>query len=198
MQINPQILAKENGVATTACFLSCSCVAYFLHRLHTLETSLILPFLPQHGIQPQSSSVSLMGGVIFVIPITLTIAFKAPKMEPAGPSQIRVLHDVPRLWNFDNILGFVGAWQGMEAFRIWKWFEKSKFFVEMTSTPFEHIPQPWCVHCVGPSAKFWMFIKGASLIMKEETPVEAVYWNVLYKHIIFIYMHNYKYYFPGK
>ena len=33
--------------------------------------------------------------------------------------------------------------------------------------------------------------------MKEETPVEAVYWNVLYKHI-FIYMHNYKYYFPGK
>lgn len=34
--------------------------------------------------------------------------------------------------------------------------------------------------------------------MKEETPVEAVYWNVLYKHIIFIYMHNYKYYFPGK
>jgi len=53
-----------------------------------------------------------MGGVIFVIPITLTIAFNAPKMEPAGPSQIRVLHDVPRLWNFDNILGFRGRDKG--------------------------------------------------------------------------------------
>ncbi len=68
----------------------------------------------------------------------------------------------------------------MEAFVLRRSESGNDLKKPSSSTPFEHIPQPWCVPCVGPSAKFWIFRKSASLIMKEETPVGAMYWCVLY------------------